>query len=132
MGELESAVGTGVTTDYGTAKVEKVEEIGGEMFLVIKYEDGAEENIKYEELDDIKVSPKKSSSTKKSTSTKKEPKSASPKASPSPTKKIAKSPSPKPVTVKKPAKKTVVKKASVAKVVAKKITVKKPAKKTKK
>jgi hypothetical protein len=140
--ELESAVGKEVTTDYGTAKVEKVEEIAGEMFLIIKYEDGSEENIKYEELDDIKVSSKKSTSTTKSSSTKKasEPKAASPKTSPPPKKKIAKAAA-KPTSTKtatakvvkaaKPAKKTTPKVAKAAKP-AKKTTVAvaaKPAKK---
>lgn len=147
--ELESAVGTEVTTDYGKALVEKVEEIDGEMFLIVKYEDGAEENIKYDDLDKYKASPKKSSSKTKTASTKKQvaekkaspAKTASPtkKTSPaktaSPTKKIAKSAAKskpaattkKTVTAKaaKPAKKTAPAKVKAS--TAKKIT-KKPAK----
>jgi hypothetical protein len=150
---LDSAVGTEVNTDYGKATVEKIEEIAGEMFLVIKYEDGSEENIKYDELDSIKVSSKKSSSTTKTTSTKKvtEAKAAvSPKASPvakkTTVKKIAKQTIVKPKTKSKAAattKKTVsekakkpVKKTAPSKVNAKKTAtktpkvVKKPVKKT--
>jgi hypothetical protein len=123
--ELESVVGKEVTTDYGKAKVEKVEEIAGELFLVIKYEDGSEENIKYDELHLIQASPKKSSSSTKSTSTKKQAteKKAAPKASPATKKTIAKPAAKKTVAVKvaKPAKKTV-----IAKVAAKKTTAKAP------